>query len=97
MRVVILGGNIAGSNAADVIKKENADIEVEIYTEETYFNYTRIKLPSFLCGMVSQEELITCNEKWYKDRNIKYQRESIKIGNVKYLKALPKCVRIFLS
>ena len=74
MRVVILGGNIAGSNAADIIKKENPEIEVEIYSEESYFNYTRIKLPAFLCGMCTQDELITCTEQWYKDRNIKYNR-----------------------
>ncbi len=74
MRVVILGGNIAGSNAADIIKKENPNVEVEIYTEESYFNYTRIKLPAFLCGMVKEDDVITCSAKWYDDRNVKYNK-----------------------
>ncbi len=74
MRVIILGGNIAGSNAADIIKKENPTIDVEIYTEETYFNYTRIKLPAFLCGMCTHEELITCTAQWYEERNILYHK-----------------------
>ncbi len=74
MRVVIIGGNIAGSNAADIIKRENPEVEVEIYSDESYFNYTRIKLPAFLCGMCKQEELTTCTAQWYKDRNIKYNR-----------------------
>ncbi|NVM53473.1 MAG: NAD(P)/FAD-dependent oxidoreductase [Candidatus Helarchaeota archaeon] len=74
MRVVILGGNIAGSNAADIIKKENPEIDVEIYTEESYFNYTRIKLPAFLCGTAKKDDLITCSAQWYNDRNLKYNR-----------------------
>lgn len=84
MRVVILGGNIAGSNAADVIKKENPEVDVEIYTEESYFNYTRIKLPAFLCGMVKEDDLITCSAKWYDDRNVKYKK------NHRATKILPK-------
>ena len=84
MRVVILGGNIAGSNAADIIKKENPEVDVEIYTEESYFNYTRIKLPAFLCGMVKEDDLITCSAKWYGDRNVKYNK------NYKATKILPK-------
>ncbi|MHA1301325.1 MAG: NAD(P)/FAD-dependent oxidoreductase [Candidatus Helarchaeota archaeon] len=74
MRVVILGGNLAGSNAADIIKKENPEIEVEIYTEEQYYNYTRIKLPAFICGRCEEHELVTCDHEWYKNRNIEFNR-----------------------
>ncbi|MFX1294722.1 MAG: NAD(P)/FAD-dependent oxidoreductase, partial [Promethearchaeota archaeon] len=74
MRVVIIGGNIAGSNAADIIKKEKSETDVEIYTEESYFNYTRIKLPAFICGMCKREDLMTCTAQWYQERNIKYNK-----------------------
>ncbi|MHA1266903.1 MAG: NAD(P)/FAD-dependent oxidoreductase [Candidatus Helarchaeota archaeon] len=84
VRVVILGGNIAGSNAADIIKHESPSTEVKIYTEESYFNYTRIKLPAFLCGMCKQSDLITCSEQWYKERNIKYHK------NIRAIKIIPK-------
>ena len=76
MKVVILGGNVAGSNAADIIKKENPSAIVEIYSEESYFNYTRIKLPAFLCGMAKEDDLITCSADWYKKRNIVYVRNN---------------------
>lgn len=76
MRVVILGGNIAGSNAADVIQKEKGDLEidVEIYSEEPYFNYARTKLPAFICGKCKEDELSICNQNWYEERNIKFNR-----------------------
>ena len=88
MRVVIIGGNIAGSNAADIIMKENPEVDVEIYTEESYFNYTRVKLPAFLCGMAKTDDLITCNANWYRERNIKYNK------NHRVTKLIPKKRRV---
>ncbi|NVM04325.1 MAG: NAD(P)/FAD-dependent oxidoreductase [Candidatus Helarchaeota archaeon] len=84
MRVVILGGNIAGSNAGDVIKKESPETEVEIYTEEQYYSYTRIKLPAFICGRCKEHELTTCDHEWYSVRNIKFNR------NFRATKILPE-------
>jgi len=77
MRVVILGGNVAGSNAADIIKKENPKVEVEIFGEESYFNYSRVKLPAFLCGRVQEDDLVSCNAQWYQSRKIKFNHTSI--------------------
>jgi nitrite reductase (NADH) large subunit len=74
MRVVVLGGNIAGSNAAEIIKKEDPKVEVEIFGEESYFNYSRVKLPAFLCGRVQEDELVTCNAQWYRSRKIKFNK-----------------------
>ncbi|MFX0135349.1 MAG: NAD(P)/FAD-dependent oxidoreductase [Candidatus Hodarchaeota archaeon] len=84
MRVVILGGNIAGSNAGDIIKKESPETEVEIYTEEQYYSYTRIKLPAFICGRCKEHELTTCDHEWYAVRNIKFNR------NFRATKILPE-------
>ena len=74
MRVVILGGNVAGSNAAEIIKKENPKVEVEIFGEESYFNYSRVKLPAFLCGRVQEDDLVSCNAQWYQSRKIKFNK-----------------------
>ncbi|MHA1427174.1 MAG: NAD(P)/FAD-dependent oxidoreductase [Candidatus Helarchaeota archaeon] len=81
MRIVILGGNIAGTNAAALIKKEKPDFEVEIYTAESYFNYTRIKLPDFICGRCNHADLVTASAHWYEERGIIYHRkyEAMKI------------------
>ncbi len=75
MRVVILGGNIAGTNAADIIKKTDPKIDVEIFTEESYFSYTRIKLPAFICGNCDQNDLTTASAQWYEERGINYNRK----------------------
>jgi len=74
MRVVILGGNIAGTNAADIIKKEDPSTEIEIFTEDSNFSYSRIKLPAFLGGRVQEDELITHPEEWYQSRNIIFNK-----------------------
>jgi len=74
MRVVILGGNIAGSNAADIIKREAPETEVEIFTEDANYDYSRIKLPAFLSGHVQESELITHSAEWYESKNIIFNR-----------------------
>jgi len=74
MRVVILGGNIAGSNAADIIKREAPEMEVEIFTEDANYDYSRIKLPAFLGGRMQQAELMAHSAEWYESRNITFNR-----------------------
>lgn len=91
MRVVILGGNLAGSNAAEIIKKEDPKVEVEIFGEESYFNYSRVKLPAFLCGRVQEDDLITCNAQWYRSRKIKFNK------NYRATQILPEEKRVLFA
>ena len=91
MRVVILGGNLAGSNAAEVIKKEEPKVEVEIFGEESHFNYSRVKLPAFLCGRVQEDELVTCNAQWYRSRKIRFNK------NYRAIQIIPEEKRVLFE
>ena len=56
MKVVIIGNNVSGTFTAQNIRNLNDDIEIEIYTQEEYPYYSRVKLPE-----LSQKELRLTN------------------------------------
>ncbi|MGD9732190.1 MAG: NAD(P)/FAD-dependent oxidoreductase [Desulfamplus sp.] len=67
-RYVIVGNGIAGTTAAEEIRKNNAEGEITLITKESLPLYSRIRLPDFLCGKVSEKELIIKNQEWH-DKN----------------------------
>ena len=71
MKVVIIGNGVAGIFTAQNIRNLDQNVEIEIYGEEEYPYYTRIKLPEFLSGHVEIHDLTVYKEEWYKERNIK--------------------------
>ena len=70
MKVVIIGNNVAGTFTAQNLRSLNEDIEIEIYTEEQYPYYTRIKLPELIPEKVTLDSMIVFKEEWYKTRRI---------------------------
>jgi len=70
MKVVIIGNNIAGTFTAQNLRSLNKGIEIEIYTEEKYPYYTRIKLPELISEKVSIDDLIVFKEEWYKNKRL---------------------------
>jgi len=71
MKVVIVGNNVAGTFSAQNIRFLNEDVEIEIYTQESYPYYTRVKLPEFVSEKVTIDDLIVFKDDWYKSRKIK--------------------------
>jgi len=72
MRFVIVGSGAAGINAARSISAANIpDSTLDIYTQETYPYYPRPRLPDFLAGDISLNDLIIYSEDWYDRRNIR--------------------------
>lgn len=67
-RYVIVGNGIAGTTAAEEIRKNDAEGEITLITKESLPLYSRIRLPDFLCGKVSKKELIIKNQEWH-DKN----------------------------
>ncbi len=67
-RYVIVGNGIAGTTAAEEIRKNDAEGEITLITKESLPLYSRIRLPDFLCGKVSEKELIIKNQEWH-DKN----------------------------
>lgn len=59
MKVVVIGGVAAGTKAAAKIKRQNRDIEVEIYTKSTDISYAGCGLPYYVGGDIeTRDELI---------------------------------------
>jgi nitrite reductase (NADH) large subunit len=75
MKVVIIGNNVGGTFSAQNIRYLDNSIDIEIYTQEKYPYYTRIKLPELISGKVAIKDLIVFKEEWYKNNNLKLNLE----------------------
>ena len=71
MKIVIVGNNVAGTFSAQNIRNLDKDVEIEIFTEESYPYYTRIKLPDIISEQFTIENSIVFKEEWYKKNKIK--------------------------
>lgn len=71
MKVVIIGNNVAGTFTAQNIRYLNNEVEIEIFTEENYPYYTRIKLPELISKKVTIDDLIVFKDEWYENKNLK--------------------------
>ncbi len=81
MKVVILGNNVAGTFSAQNIRFLNNEVEIEIFTQETYPYYSRVHLPELIPGKIKAEDLIVFDEEWYenKDLNLYLHKKAVNI------------------
>ncbi|MDR4497882.1 MAG: FAD-dependent oxidoreductase [Candidatus Scalindua sp.] len=79
MKHVIIGAGVAGITAAKTIKELDRDAEVVVIGNEMFLPYKRYLLTEFLCGKVTQEDLIFFPMESLKELDIKLRRgESVK-------------------
>lgn len=57
-RFVIIGNGVAGTTAAEQIKKEEPNAVVDLITDEPYPLYNRVALPPFLRGDVAESKVL---------------------------------------
>ncbi|MBF0413283.1 MAG: NAD(P)/FAD-dependent oxidoreductase [Desulfamplus sp.] len=69
-KYLIIGNGIAGTTAAEEIRKNDAQGEITLIAKESLPLYSRIRLPDFLCGKISEKELIIKNQEWHDKKNI---------------------------
>ena len=69
MKVVIIGNNVAGTFTAQNIRYLNEDVDIEIYTQESYPYYTRVNLPELITEKTQIDDLIVFKDDWYKNNN----------------------------
>ncbi len=69
-KYLIIGNGVAGTTAAERIRKNDPDGLITIVTREEVPFYSRIKLPDFVAGLADKTDLIIKNEKWYSDYKI---------------------------
>ena len=70
MKVVIIGNNVGGTFTAQNLRSLNENIEIEVFTQEKYPYYTRIKLPELIPEKVTIDNLIVFKEDWYNAKRI---------------------------
>jgi nitrite reductase (NADH) large subunit len=72
-RYVIVGNGVAGTTAAEHIRKNDKAGEIIVLTDEDLPFYYRIRLNEYLCGDIDEQDLIAKKNTWYDDRKIQLQ------------------------
>lgn len=70
MNYVIIGNGVAGTTAAENIRKIDMDSRINIYTKEDMPFYYRVRINEFLSGDVDRNELIAKKDAWYHSKSI---------------------------
>ncbi len=71
-KYVIIGGGIAGTAAAETLRKEDPKARIIIVSEEPHPLYSRVLLTkaNFFLGNIPFERIFLKDEKWYEDQKI---------------------------
>ncbi len=70
MRHIIIGNGVAGTTAAEQIRRSDPDAFIRIITAEPFPFYSRIRLPAFLAGETDEKGLIIRSPEWYETNRI---------------------------
>ncbi len=69
-KYLILGNGVAGTTAAENIRRNDATGEITIVTDEDLPFYYRVRLPDYLGGVVAESQLIAKKKAWYDEKKI---------------------------
>lgn len=72
MRHVIVGGGIAGTTAAEELRKLDPDAEITLVNEEHEALYSRVLLPHYAKGVVPREKIFLKKETWYAEQRVEW-------------------------
>ena len=67
---LIIGNGVAGTTAAENIRKIDKKGKITIATSEDLPFYYRIKLNEYISGEIEENDLVAKKEEWYRDQNI---------------------------
>jgi len=67
---LIIGNGVAGTTAAENIRKNDSKGTITIVTDEDISFYYRIRLNEYISGDIGQDDLLAKKASWYKDNNI---------------------------
>ncbi len=76
-RYVIIGNGIAGTTAADTLRKNDPDCSIHLLTNEPYPLYNRVSLPRFLQGVIVEQKVMIRDFVWHEQRNIRLITETM--------------------
>ncbi len=67
---LIIGGGVAGTTAAEIIRKHDPQGSMGIVSEEPHLLYSRVLLPHFVKGIIPEEKIFLRNRQWYESHHI---------------------------
>lgn len=67
---LIVGNGVAGTTAAENIRKLDKQVNITMVTDEGLPFYYRLRLNEYISGDIDEKNLIARSEQWYADRNI---------------------------
>ncbi|MEK7665511.1 MAG: FAD-dependent oxidoreductase [Patescibacteria group bacterium] len=70
MRYLIVGGGIAGTTAAEELRKIDPNGSIVLISEEQNRLYSRVLLPHYINGKVERERCFLKKESWYEQQKI---------------------------
>ena len=73
---LIIGNGVAGTTAAENIRKLDKAGKITIVTEESTPFYYRMRLPDFISGDLAEDKLSAKKDQWYKDQGIELKLET---------------------
>ncbi len=71
MRLVIIGGGVAGVTTARLVAEKAPSTEIVIYSRERYLYYPRPRLIDVVAGEKSPGQIVSYSEDWYRKRGIR--------------------------
>jgi NAD(P)H-nitrite reductase large subunit len=74
---VIIGNGIAGTTAADTLRKNDPNCSIHLITNEPYPLYNRVSLPRFLQGVIVEQKVMIRDFAWHEQRNIQLLTETM--------------------
>jgi NAD(P)H-nitrite reductase large subunit len=74
---VIIGNGIAGTTAADTLRKNDPNCSIHLLTNEPYPLYNRVSLPRFLQGVLVEQKVMIRDFAWHEQRNIRLITETM--------------------
>jgi len=69
-KYLVIGNGVAGTTAAENIRKNDPEGQITIVTDEALPFYYRIRLNEFIAGDIQEEALVAKKEQWYRDNRI---------------------------
>lgn len=69
-RYLIIGNGVAGTTAAENLRKQDSDAQITVVTNETVPFYSRLRLNEYVAGDITKDALVVRKENWYQEKNI---------------------------
>ncbi len=78
---LIIGNGVAGTTAAENIRKIDEKSDIRIITDEDVPFYYRVRLNEFISGEIDQQDLVVKSPQWYEKHNITLMLKTSIVGS----------------